>query len=98
MTLLENLIKTIEGFNQIEQTRTEQNHTIVIGATGAGLAASGITATLISSQIPTPPPNTKEAYSLPFSFLVSFGILLPFVIAILWRLRRPSTPKTPKNP
>lgn len=88
LTLLENLIKTIEGLNQIEQTRTEQNLTQTIGITGLGLAASGITATLISTQIPTPQPNSKEAYTLPFSFILSFAILLPFALAVFWRLRR----------
>ncbi|MCT7952447.1 hypothetical protein NG798_21880 [Ancylothrix sp. C2] len=99
MTLLENLIKTIEGFNQIEQTRTEQNLTLTIGITGAALAASGVTATLISTQIPNPQPHTKEGISLTSAFFGSFSlvILFAFVIGGILAWRRPSTPKKPKN-
>ncbi|HEY9807912.1 MAG TPA: hypothetical protein V6D13_01105 [Halomicronema sp.] len=88
LTLLENFIKTIEGFNQIEQTRTEQNLNLTIGISGLGLAASGITATLISTQIPTPQPNTKEAYSLSHAFAISFAVFIGWAIGVFWNYKR----------
>lgn len=103
LPLLENFIRTLEGINQIQQTKNEQNLTLVIGATGAGLAASGITATLMSAKIappPSPQPNTKEAYSfsLPDAFTISFLAFFLFGIGVFLGWKLLSTLKTPKNP
>lgn len=102
LPLLENFIRTLEGINQIQQTKNEQNLTLVIGATGAGLAASGITATLMSAKIappPSPQPNTKEAYSfsLPYAFTISLLAFFLFVIGVFLGWKLLSTLKTPKN-
>jgi hypothetical protein len=77
LKLLENLIRNIEGIVQIEQTRSERNLTFIVGVAGVGLAASGVTATIISTQ----PPNTYKDISFLQSpaFLLSMGIGVVFV-------------------
>lgn len=72
LKLLENLIRNIEGIVQIEQTRSEGNLTFMVGVAGLGLAASGVTASVISTK----PPNTYKDISFLQSpaFVLSMGI------------------------
>lgn len=84
LKLLENLIRNIEGIVQIEQTRSERNLSWTVGVAGVGLAASGVTASVISSK----PPNTYKDISFlqAPAFVLSIGIGVVFVgIAFLSR-------------
>jgi hypothetical protein len=80
LTLLENLIRTIEGIIDIEQTKTERalNRAIFIASTG--LATSGVTATLVSTQVKSPA-NDKNTMDI-LSATV-WSILIPVLIICL---------------
>ncbi len=84
LKLLENPIRNIEGIVQIEQTRSEGNLTFMVGVAGLGLAASGVTASVISTK----PPNTYKdiSFSQSPAFVLSIGIGVVFV-AIAFLLR-----------
>jgi hypothetical protein len=95
LKLLENLIRNIEGIVEIEQTRSEGNLTFMVGVAGLGLAASGVTASVISTK----PPNTYKDISFlqspTFVFSIGIGVVLvaiAFLIreigSLLYRLRR----------
>lgn len=90
LRLLENTIKTIEGIINIEQTKSEQTLAVTVGIAGLGLAVSGITATIASTQIPSP--NKNNELSIPVVAGLSFGILIPFIVILFGLL------KIPKNP
>ncbi|HLO51171.1 MAG TPA: hypothetical protein VK211_22345 [Kamptonema sp.] len=79
LRLLENAIKTIEGIIEIEQTKSDRalNQTIFIASTG--LAASGITATLVSTQVYSPQ-NKDNTMTLSSAILWSIGI--PFLVIV----------------
>lgn len=83
LRLLENAIKTIEGIIEIEQTKSDRALNTTIALASAGLATSGIAASIISTQVKSPenPSNTIEPYP---AFWGSLGIgLISVVIAFL---------------
>jgi hypothetical protein len=95
LKLLENLSRNIEGIVEIEQTRSERSLTFMVGVAGIGLAASGVTASVISSK---PPNNYKDISFLKSpAFVLSIGIGVVLVASaflireignLLYRLRR----------
>lgn len=95
LRLLENAIKTIEGIIEIEQTKSDRalNRTIFIASTG--LAASGVTATLVSTQVKSPA-NNKNTMPLEEATAWSIGITFLFLVSAIifysipWLFRRRS--------
>ncbi len=88
LKLLENLIRNIEGIIEIEQTRSDRSLTFIVGVASIGLAVSGVTASLISSQLPSPKEPVQKGN--PISLMDAFGwSLVPsliFILAMLaWR-------------
>lgn len=92
LTLLENLIRTIEGIIDIEQTKSDRalNWTIFIAS--VGLATSGVASSIISTQV-KPPANAEKLFSPNAAFWLSIGIglvpLIPFLIFKIPRRFRP---------
>lgn len=83
VTLLENLLQTIATVVNIEQTKTDRDLTATVAIASLGLAASGITATVVSAQQP-PPKDTFFMRSVAFGY--SVGILFLFIgIWLLYR-------------
>ncbi len=80
LTLLENLIRTIEGIIEIEQTKSDRalNTTIFIASTG--LAASGVTATLVSTQVYSPQ-NDKNTMDLLMA--IGLSVVIPALVILL---------------
>ncbi|OCR02836.1 hypothetical protein BCD67_15660 [Oscillatoriales cyanobacterium USR001] len=99
LTLLENLIRTIEGIIEIEQTKSERALNTTIFIASSVLGTSGVASSIISSQVKIP--SKSEAYSPNVAFWLSIGIglvpLIPFIIfkslKIYRRFRRRITPK-----
>lgn len=85
---LENLIKNIEGIIEIKQTESEENLSFTVGVVGAGLAASGVTASIVSTQIPTP--NAKASMSIVQVSLwsITTGAIAIFIVWLLFCLFR----------
>lgn len=77
---LENLIRNIEGVIEIKQTESSQNLAITVGLASIGLALSGVTATIISTQVKSTQ-NNLNTMSQKEAFFKSIGIgVIPFVI------------------
>jgi hypothetical protein len=76
---LENRIRNIEGIINIEQTKSEQTLAYTVGIVGLGLAASGITATIASTQISEKKLSVYEVAGL------SILVLIPFIL--LWWIK-----------
>jgi len=93
LRLLENAIKTIEGIIEIEQTKSDRALNTTIFIASAGLATSGVAASIISTQVKSPA-NLENFFSPNVAFWISIGIglvpLIPFLILKFYRrfLRR----------
>lgn len=92
LRVLEDLISSIRGMVEAEQAQSDRalNYTIAIAS--FGLAASGVTATIISTQLSSPkdPPEKSNPISQSDAFVwsIAAGIILPAIAAILWGVRR----------
>ncbi|CBN58778.1 MULTISPECIES: hypothetical protein [Kamptonema] len=82
LTLIENLISTLRGIIDIEQTKSDRalNTTIFIASTG--LAASGITATLVSTQVYSPQ-NKDNTMTLSSAIWWSIGITFWVIVSAI---------------
>lgn len=88
LRLLENAIKAIEGVINIEQTKSERNLTTMIGAVGAGLATSGVTATIASThQTPQTYQDLRFIVSPPFILSLGIGALVGLLVWWIPRCR-----------
>lgn len=95
LTLLENLIRTIEGIINIEQTKSDRALSMTVGVASAGLAASGVTATVVSTQVYSPQNNQNTMSLLSgiwWSIGIPFGVVASAIIffSIPWLFRRRS--------
>jgi len=80
---LENLIRNIEGVIEIKQTESSQNLAITVGLASIGLALSGVTATIISTQVKSKQ-SDLNTMSQKEAFFKSIGIgVIPFVIIVI---------------
>lgn len=80
--LLENAIKTIEGIINIEQTKSTNKLSLTVGVVGIALAASGVTASVLSAQ---PEAKRPQSYT-DFSFITSPTFVissLPILIVLI---------------
>ncbi|MBD1920117.1 hypothetical protein H6F77_03165 [Microcoleus sp. FACHB-831] len=88
LTLLENLIRTIQGIIDIEQTKSDRalNYTIAIASFGLGL--SGVTATIISTQLASPKDPPEKINPISQSYAFGWSIAPLAIAAIIWGVRR----------
>ncbi|WP_026736074.1 hypothetical protein [Fischerella sp. PCC 9605] len=88
LTLLQNLISTIQGTIDIYQTKSDRALDNTIALAGIGLAVSGLTATAISAK--QPPITSYKDISFLASpvFVWSIAFSAPFLIALILRLFR----------
>lgn len=92
LTLLENLISTLRGIIDIENTKSEKALNVTVGIAGMALATSGVTATVLSTQIS--PPNQGNYKSIDEAFWLSMGVgsitvIICFLIVLIYRRFRP---------
>jgi hypothetical protein len=81
LTLLENLISTLRGIIDIENTKSEKALNVTVGIAGMALATSGVTATVLSTQIRPPQGNYK---SMNEAFWLSLGVgSIPVIVYLL---------------
>ncbi|NES95822.1 MAG: hypothetical protein F6K32_11420 [Desertifilum sp. SIO1I2] len=83
-------INTIRGMVDIEQAKSDRNLNYIIAGASIGLATSGVTATILSTQVYQPENTTSERISVFQGFLRSlFPIFLIMGIGIIiWDRRR----------
>ncbi|QDL11143.1 hypothetical protein DP113_27455 [Brasilonema octagenarum UFV-E1] len=88
LRILEDLINTVRGIIEIEQTKSDRTLDNTIALAGIGLAISGITATAISTQ--QPPVASYKDFSFVGSptFVWSIVFSSPFLIILILRLLR----------
>lgn len=83
LRLLENAIETIKGIIDIEQAKSDRTLNATIAIVGAGLATSGVAASIISTQVSNPEPaNAMPPYPA-FWLSVAIGIL-PVAIGMIF--------------
>jgi len=83
LTLLDNLIRNIEGVIQIEQTRGDRALNQTVGIAGVGLATGAI-AVAVATTHPQQPPKPRDIITAPafwWSLLVGIGFSL--LVALL---------------
>ncbi|WP_449417791.1 hypothetical protein [Phormidium nigroviride] len=81
LTLLENAIKTIEGIINIEQTKSDRNLNMTVALASTGLATSGVTATLLSTQVSSPQnPNNPMPLWIAFLLTIASALVVFFVV------------------
>ncbi|MEY3869054.1 MAG: hypothetical protein RLZZ338_2945 [Cyanobacteriota bacterium] len=87
LTLLENLISTLRGIIDIENTKSEKALNVTVGIAGMALATSGVTATVLSTQIRPPQGNYKSINeALGLSMGVGFiSVIICFLIVFIFR-------------
>ncbi|MFB2837820.1 hypothetical protein [Floridanema evergladense] len=83
LTLLENLIRTLEGTSNIRQTASDRTLNKTVAAAGIGLATSQVTSAIILAQPPTKNPAGVFFGSLGIGLL--FGVL--FFAFLRWKQR-----------
>ncbi|MDC0834710.1 hypothetical protein POG22_17120 [Geitlerinema sp. CS-897] len=93
LTLLDNLIRNIEGVIQIEQTKSDRKLNVTIGIASVGLATSALAVTVATTQ----PPDAQQTRELTISnilldpaFLLSLfigigGSLVMWLLLQLWK-------------
>lgn len=86
LTILENLTRTLGTVIDIEQTKSDRNLNYIIAAASIGLATSGVTATILSTQVYQPENTQNNRISVTRGFLLSLSPILAFVL-VVWYLR-----------
>ncbi|WP_375472712.1 hypothetical protein [uncultured Nostoc sp.] len=84
LTLLQNLISTIQGTIDIYQAKSDRNLENFIGSAGIGLATSQIASSVLVAQYP---PNSKTPFFLTTAFLWSIfaGVLTSIIAWIFFK-------------
>ncbi|WP_414621193.1 hypothetical protein [Calothrix sp. CCY 0018] len=92
LTVVQNLSDTLQGIIQLEQTKSDRKLDNTIALVGVGLAISGLTATVATQYLPKPKQIYSEGYDfsvmLSPAFMVSFIVLAPFLLALIYRFFR----------
>jgi len=92
LTLIENLISTLRGIIDIQQTKSDRALNTTIFIASAGLATSGVTATLVSTQVYSPQ-NDKNTMDLLMAILLS--IVIPvLVVFFVFKISRRFLPRS----
>jgi len=81
ISVLQNLANTINGIIEIEQTKSDRNLNKTIAIASAGLATSGVTATILSTKIPEHKISVKETFFWSFTS----GIVIALIVTGLTR-------------
>ena len=88
LTLLDHLIRNIEGVIQIEQTRGDRALNQTVGMAGVGLATGAI-AVAVATTHPQQPPKPRDIVTAPaFWWSVLVGIGFSVLVAILQAIAR----------
>jgi hypothetical protein len=91
LTAVQNLSSTIQGIIQLEQTKSDRILDQTIALVGVGLAISGLTATVATAYLPKPEhqySNYDFAILLSPAFVLSLIVSAPFLLALIYRLKR----------
>lgn len=92
LTVVQNLSSTIQGIIQLEQTKSDRKLDQTIAIVGVGLAISGLTATVATQYLPKPKHEYSSGYDFTVlsspAFIVSLLVSLPFLLILIYRLRR----------
>ena len=88
LTLLQNLISTIQGTIDIYQTKSDRALDNTIAIAGIGLAISGLTATAISAKQPPITSYKDISFLISPVFVWSIIFSAPFLLALIFRLVR----------
>jgi len=83
LTIWQNLANTINGIIEIEQTKSDRNLNKTIAIASTGLATSGVTASILSTQ--TQVPEYKMSVRKAFFYSFTFGILVALLVALIVR-------------
>ncbi len=86
LTLLENLIRTIEGTIDIYKTAGERRLNLTVASVGTGLAASSVVIGAIATK---PPPNKPLFFNKPHLSLIAISLACGIAIGLLtwWVLK-----------
>ncbi|NEO68674.1 hypothetical protein [Moorena sp. SIO3H5] len=87
LTLLENMIRTVDGMTQTYQTQSNRSLHQSIALAGVGVATSSITATVLVKQQP-PENNTIFMMTPAFAWSILTGAIATLVMWIILRLFR----------
>lgn len=88
LTIWQNLANTINGIIEIEQTKSDRNLNKTIAIASTGLATSGVTATILSTQIADDKTKIDDhKISVEATFFWSFisGIVIALIVTIVTR-------------
>jgi len=88
LTLLQNLISTIQGTIDIYQAKSDRTLDNTIAIAGIGLAISGLTATAISAKQPPITSYKDISFLISPVFVWSIIFSAPFLLALIFRLFR----------
>ena len=90
LTLLDNLIRNIEGVIQIEQTRGDRALNQTVGMAGVGLATGAI-AVAVATTHPQQPPKPRDIVTAPaFWWSLLLGIGFSVLVALLQAIAVPA--------
>lgn len=88
LTLLDNLIRNIEGVIQIEQTRGDRRLNQTVGIASVGLATGAI-AVAVATTHPQQPPKLRDIVTAPaFGWSLLVGISFSLLVAVLQAIGR----------
>jgi acetolactate synthase small subunit len=79
LRLLENAIETIEGIIEIERAKSDRALNVTIGAVGAGMATSGVAASVYAGQIKS---AQNQDVNVVFGLSIGLGILVSAIVLI----------------
>ena len=89
LRVLEDLISSIRGMVEAEQAQSDRDLNYIIAIASFGLALSGVTATIISTQLSSPKDPPEKSNPISQSDAFGWSIIPPIAIAaIIWGVRR----------
>lgn len=89
LRVLEDLISSIRGMIEAEQAQSDRDLNYTIAIASFGLALSGVTATIISTQLSSPKDPPEKSNPISQSDAFGWSIIPPIAIAaIIWGVRR----------